>query len=146
MKLQGKKEEVGCRSGLHKDDTLWFIASVAGIADAATKHCFETNRMPFLPSVLFFTPFLTGESFELRMLVMKYLFPILRSREFSHSFFFFFLAAISMPSLFHPYPFLLGLEKVRFMECICTFIIWQMLILGGEINSFLVKINKLYRN
>jgi hypothetical protein len=46
MKLQGKKEEVGCRSGLHKDDplSLWFIASVAGIADAATKHCFETNR------------------------------------------------------------------------------------------------------
>jgi len=123
--LQGKKEEVGCRSGLHKDVTLWFIASVAGM--------------------LFFTHFLTGESFELRMLVMKYLFPILRSGEFSHSFFF-FLAAISMPGLFHPYPFLLGLEKVRFMECICTFIIWQMLMLGGEINSFLVKINKLYRN
>jgi hypothetical protein len=39
-----EKEEVGCRSGLHKDVTLWFIASVAGIADAATKHCFETNR------------------------------------------------------------------------------------------------------
>jgi hypothetical protein len=74
MKLQGKKEEVGCRSGLHKDDTLWFIASVAGIADAATKHCFETNRMPFLPSVLFFTHFLTGESFEIRRVFSFFLF------------------------------------------------------------------------
>ena len=100
--------------------------------------------MPFLPSVLFFTPFLTWESFELRMLVTKYLFPILKSGEFSHSFFFWWQQPPCLVS-FIPTLFSLAWKKFRLWslrECICTFIIWQML--RVEINFFFSKKNLNY--